>query len=153
MRAVASHVLWQRLKTISGLGFESWSRHNDHRRNVSGSGAVVVDCANDSCITFSESGTWTADSGLRLNFSNRYRWHRTASSGIIRLQHLRHGETRPVELVEFMLQPDLSWQSRTPHVCKNDVYHARITVRGDSLSVQWTVSGPEKSEYIHCIYS
>ncbi len=146
-------MLWQRLKTISRLEFESRSYHADNHRRVSGSGKVVVECPDDSRITFSETGTWTADSGLSLNFSNRYRWHRTPSGNIIRLQHLRYGEIRPVELVEFMLQPDLPWESRLPHICKNDTYRAEITLRESGLSIKWSISGPAKTEWIRCIYS
>ena len=146
-------MLWQRLKTISRLEFELRSCHADNPRHVSGNGKVVVECPDDSRITFSESGSWTADSGLSLNFSNRYRWHRTTSDHIIRLQHLRYGEIRPVELVELTLQPDLSWKSLSPHICKNDMYRAEITLRESGLLIEWTISGPAKSEWLRCIYS
>lgn len=146
-------MLWQRLKTISRIKFESQSCHADNRWRASGGGRVVVECRGDRRITFSETGSWTADSGLSLDFSNRYRWHRTTSEDIIRLQHLRHGETRPVELVEFMLQPDLSWQSRSPHICNGDTYRAEITLRESGLSLKWTISGSAKSEWICCTYS
>ncbi len=150
-------MLWQRLKTISRIEFESRSCHADQHWRVSGSGKVVVECPDDSRITFSETGSWTADSGLSLNFSNRYRWHRTRSDNIIRLQHLRQGETHPVELVEFVPQSDsscdLSWKSRSPHICNDDTYRAEITLNEDGLSLKWTISGPAKSEWVHCIYS
>ncbi len=146
-------MLWQRLKTISRIEFESQSCHADNRWRASGSGRVIVECQDDRRITFSETGSWTADSGLSLDFSNRYRWHRTASDDIIRLQHLRQGETRPVELVEFMPQSDSSWQSRSPHICNEDTYRAEITLRESGLSLKWTISGPAKSEWIRCTYS
>ncbi len=150
-------MLWQRLKTISRITFESQSCHADQHWRVSGSGKVVVECPDDSRITFSETGSWTAESGLSLNFSNRYRWHRTRSDNIIRLQHLRQGETHPVELVEFVPQSDsscdLSWKSRSPHICNDDTYHAEIILKEQALSLKWTISGPAKSEWVHCIYS
>ncbi len=146
-------MLWHRLKTISRIEFESKSIHDDIDWNVSGSGKVVVECPDDNLITFSESGSWTADSGLSLNFSNRYRWHRTTSDTVIRLQHLRYGDLHPVELVELMLQSDLSWKSLSPHICKNDAYRAEITLRENDVLIEWTISGPAKSELLSCIYS
>ncbi len=146
-------MLWQRLKTISRIKFESQSCHANHHWRVSGSGWVAVECPHDSYITFNETGSWTADSGLSLNFSNRYRWHRAASDTVIRLQHLRHGESHPVELVEFMLQPDLSWESRSPHICNDDTYRAEITLRENDVLLEWTISGSAKSELVRCVYS
>ncbi len=146
-------MLWHRLKTISRIEFESKSIHDDIDWNVSGNGKVVVECPDDNLITFSESGSWTADSGLSLNFSNRYRWHRTTSDNIIRLQHLRYGDLHPVELVELMLQSDLSWKSLSPHICKNDAYRAEITIHENDVLIEWTITGPAKSELLSCIYS
>ncbi len=142
--------LWDALKSVRVLRFVAESGSTTGWRGT-GAGAVAVMSPAPDVLMFAETGTWRTDTGVAPAFRNTYRWTRLPTS--LRLEHLRFGESAPVYLFDLMPQESGVWVSATPHQCRADLYHARLT-RGDGiLHLDWTVSGAHKSERVACTYS
>src|SRR5262249_15772737 len=82
--------LWARLSRVSSLKFVARSG-KANGWNGTGSGTVAVRQQGEGVITFNESGTWRPEVGPDTRFSNAFRW--TLSGDVLRLEHLRFGET------------------------------------------------------------
>ena len=143
---------WNRLSQITALRFVARSA-NESGWNGSGDGSVVVAQPNANTITFTETGKWQSDAGQQLNFNNVFRWSLDDSSNAIRLEHLRFGPDNPVYLFDLAPENDHTWQSATPHVCRDDLYSAIMTLAADQIELRWSIKGPNKDEDIYYWYS
>src|SRR5262245_24697285 len=105
--------LWDRLLRVQRLALVARSA-NPSGWNGQGSGTVVVQLAGDKAITFTESGSWQPEGGRELRFRNVYRW--TLVGDLLRLEHLRFGEDRPVYLFDLEPAGERQWRSVAPHL-------------------------------------
>jgi len=80
-----------------------------------------------------------------------YRWTRI-NTGLL-LEHARQGAGHPVPLVELIPSGLGLWASRSPHLCGEDAYSARVCAALDGrVTLEWTVSGPRKDMRIQTRY-
>lgn len=143
---------WQRLSRMTALRFVARSAHTSGW-NGSGTGSVAVTQPNTHTITFTEVGEWQTDKGQQLSFNNVFRWTLDDSSNSFRVEHLRFGPERPVYLFDLTLQNDATWQSMTPHVCRDDLYSAVMKLTMDGIELRWTIKGPQKNEgLLYCYW-
>ena len=142
---------WQRLSEITALLFVAHSA-KESGWNGSGNGTVYVAQLTANTITFTETGKWQPDVGRQLNFNNVFKWSRGESGDAIRLEHLRFGPNNPVYLFDLAPQNEDTWQSITPHVCRDDLYSAIMTLAADQIELRWEIKGPDKDEDIQYSY-
>jgi hypothetical protein len=140
--------IWERLKQITSLNFTARSANSGTGWNGTGKGYVNVELVSGEVMLFSESGTWATNSGTELAFSNRYRWSLSTRREILKLEHLRYGDDRPVKLLELYCNTDLRWKTSTPHICNKDRYTLEINCSSPWISMDWQVIGPAKNEQI-----
>jgi Family of unknown function (DUF6314) len=89
---------------------------------------------------------------MHANFGNVSRWT-PAPNGDVRIEHLRHGETRPVRLVDLFTLDGSSWTTRAPHICGRDQYTATATVSAEGVRVRWRICGPGKAMIVETRYA
>jgi len=141
--------LWEHLGQVSSLSFVAKSE-KPGGWNGKGSGTVVVQQVNESCMTFTESGVWRPEGGRDTRFHNVFRW--SVVEMHLRLEHLRFGEAHPVYLFDLALASDCEWRSVSPHVCREDCYAAILIVTDDHIVLKWSIDGPRKREVIEYRY-
>jgi Family of unknown function (DUF6314) len=142
--------LWDRLLRMRALAFEARSASRTGW-NGRGNGDVVVKSVGEGAVTFEESGLWRQEGGREHHFSNVYRWSRRGD--LLRLEHLRFGENRPVFLFDLAPTGPADWRSVSPHVCSEDCYAATLRVGDGCLVLAWAIDGPHKREDIEYVYS
>jgi hypothetical protein len=142
--------LWAMLCQVTALSFVVRSGKSNGW-NGTGVGTVEVRQVKDRVITFTESGTWRPEVGPDTRFRNVFRW--TLADDVLRLEHLRFGEDRPVYLFDLAPAGGREWRSVSPHHCKEDCYAAMLIVRDDGIVLRWTIDGPRKQEEIEYAYS
>lgn len=143
---------WHRLGEITSLRFVARSS-GDSGWNGAGTGTVEVERPDPSTIVFTESGTWKSDAGQQLKFSNVYRWTLSDSGNAIQLEHLRFGADNAVYLFDMAPESESIWRSEAPHVCRDDLYSAKMELAAEQIELQWVIKGPERDEDIHYWYS
>ena len=120
--------------------------------NGSGDGIVAVSSLEDGRVLYTESGQWITARGMKLNFTNVYRWTRLPECQRIRLEHLRFGKERPVHLFEIESAGKDEFKSVEPHVCSEDLYSATLRVDASRLLLNWRVIGPNTDNTIEYVY-
>ena len=140
--------IWQHLQRINGLYSECSSRL-ETGWNGRGRGRINVEQTNAHTLIFSEQGHWDGNTGMRLSFRNVYRW--SLGDDQIALSHLRFGADQPVFLVDLVAAKDHLYAAK-PHPCGEDRYDAKLSVQDGALLLEWTVTGPAKSEYLRYTY-
>jgi hypothetical protein len=120
--------------------------------NGRGAGAVVVERPTAEIIIFHESGVWQPQGDGEVDFSNIFRWSKVEPQ-TIRLEHLRYGPEQPVYLFDLAAGSDGEWHSVRPHLCRADVYAARLWYDERFIFMAWTITGPKKQETIEYAYS
>ncbi len=147
---VALDQLWERLGHVRSLSFVA-SSGKPNGWNGQGTGTVVVLIDGKQTLTFTESGTWRSEGGRDTRFSNVYRW--TVIGETIRLEHLRFGQDRPVNLFDLAQTGEREWRSVSPHLCSEDCYAATMLVLDDRIILRWSIDGPRKQVMIEYVYS
>ncbi len=142
---------WERLSRTTQLRFVAQSGHRSGW-NGSGEGSVVVASPSSGTLTFAENGRWQPTGGPWLDFRNVFRWS-WGASGAIALEHLRFGVDNPVHLFEMHQENAHTWASTAPHVCRDDLYSATMTLTAHHIELRWTIQGPRKNEDIRYWYS
>ena len=91
---------WQMLQQIRSVSFSSYSRSKiENGRNGNAIGEVIVTNKGTNQLIFSEKGIWQGMTGSgEMTFSTVFRWTLDRTVGALSLEHLRHGEERPVFL-------------------------------------------------------
>ena len=144
-------IIWDRLRTISGLLFKATSE-SETGWNGEGRGIIQVDKPADNILLFSESGHWTPTGGPKIAFRNVFRWTLQVDQPAITLEHLRFGPDNPVFLFELRPTTPSFWNTATPHLCGKDTYDAVLHITPDSLIMHWTIQGPAKNESVVYTY-
>ncbi len=143
--------LWMALSAVQRLSFRARSPLASGW-NGSGDGTVGVTALNDGRVVYSESGQWLTAAGVKLNFTNVYRWTLLRESQRIRLEHLRFGGERPIHLFEIEPTGANDFKSVEPHVCSEDLYAATLRVDAPRLLLNWRVTGPNTDNTIEYVY-
>lgn len=152
-----------RLSSISRVSFRSRSgpRSQCHWSGA-GEGAVAVDVAADGSLVFTESGHFQLDAspaaanGDRprpVPFRNVFRWR--PDEDHVALCHERRGADAAVWLFDLVVageEDDADFVSREAHLCVDDRYRARLTLREGGFDLEWTIAGPKKDESLHYQY-
>jgi hypothetical protein len=145
--------VFNRLRTIRELTFEANSRSVTNTGwNGAGRGTVRVEEIETATILFHEMGSWTTEQGREITFNNIFRWTIDPIGNLIRLEHLRFGAGNPVYLFDLIPASEDVLESGEPHVCRNDLYSARMECDQSAIHVSWTISGPGKDERIAYSY-
>jgi hypothetical protein len=144
---------WDRLRTIRELVFEARSRSVTNTGwTGSGRGTVRVEQADGVTMLFHEKGSWTPEHGREITFNNVFRWTADPDGQLIRLEHLRFGPENPVYLFDLVLVSERVLESAEPHVCREDLYSARMEYDQAAVHLSWTITGPKKDERIAYSY-
>ncbi len=145
---------WQMLQRIRSVSFSSYSRSKiENGRNGNAVGEVIVTKKGINQIIFSEKGIWHGMTGSgEMVFSNVFRWTLDRTVGALSLEHLRHGEERPVFL--FHLRPSNKhiFLSENAHLCGSDAYFGRAVFSTFGFQLTWKILGPLKNEEIEYRY-
>jgi hypothetical protein len=144
---------WNRLATIRELLFDARS-HSATSTGWTGSGrgSVQVEMVDERTMLFIETGSWTTEQDREIAFNNVFRWTAVLDQQLIRLEHLRFGPRHPVYLFDLVPVSDRILESGTPHVCRKDLYSARLEFEEAAVRLIWTVIGPKKDERISYAY-
>lgn len=142
--------LWERLRLVRSLHLVARSA-NSMGWNGHGSGVVAVVEPDGENLEFHESGTFEPDDGGRIAFRNVFHWRQTGPK-TIRLQHLRHGPTDPVALIDLVAEGTGTWSTVRSHHCRDDDYRARLYSQGPDIVLHWSVTGPRKQATIEYRY-
>lgn len=144
---------WNRLCSIKELAFEAKS-HAVENAGWNGIGRGVVHVEQVDCLTmvFNENGSWTPAGGRPIAFSNVFRWTADFDARLIRLEHLRFGPKQPVYLFDLVPVSQRVWESSEPHVCREDLYTARMEYDLERVELSWTIAGPKKDEKVSYTY-
>lgn len=143
--------LWTALAHVRRLRFSAQSSM-ESGWNGAGEGVAAVTALNDGCMIYSESGCWTTARGETMNFTNVFRWTLLPDLQRIRLEHLRHGEDKPVHLFDVETIAAGDFRSVQPHVCREDLYSAVLRIDNGQLLLRWRVTGPRKDNAIEYVY-
>jgi len=144
---------WTRLRAVQELTFEARSLATSNTGwNGTGTGVVRVETAEPGVILFHERGTWTPEVGRQTTFTNVFRWTIDPDGPFIRLEHLRFGPDHPVYLFDLVTVNVGVLESSEPHVCREDLYAARMEFDEQTVRLRWTINGPRKAETISYTY-
>ncbi len=145
--------IWTRLRVVQELTFEARSQATaDTGWNGSGQGMVRIAEVEPRVILFHERGEWTSERGRQSSFTNVFRWTADPDGRRIRLEHLRFGQDHPVYLFDLVVVDEGVLESSEPHVCREDLYTARMKFDEQAIRLRWTIDGPKKSETISYAY-
>lgn len=147
-------ILWDLLSQVKFLRLHAVSL-NPRQAKWSGTaeGRVRLTEISPDALIFSESGEWNFAEKPRIKFFNIYRWQRRPEEGVLELSHLRNGmDSPPVHLLDFEKTGDTHWHSKKPHVCREDLYAAVLSVEENLIRLKWTIDGPEKQQTVECFY-
>ncbi|MCM2971519.1 DUF6314 family protein [Larsenimonas suaedae] len=95
-------------------------------------------------LHFFEQGTFKPAQTQSIKSRNVFRWE--LNDHHLALYHERRGPENAVFLFDLMAVSDHSLQTRSPHLCGQDVYDATLTLHDTHLELIWSISGPRKSE-------
>jgi len=144
--ALCLHSFWQRLTQIKNVSIQTQSYGHAF-------GDVCVSQENHNTIVFTEKGHWKHATPQELEFSNVLRWTLDSSTGMIALEHLRYGPTRPVFLFHLSPTGPNTLQSIDSHLCNHDCYFGRIELKDPHIQFLWRIVGPRKNETLRHIYT
>lgn len=146
--------IWERLSSVCQLSFDAKTRSKEEGGwNGKGKGEVLVSKEGETVLLFNEKGSWRGKNGQDTDFSNTFRWTLDLSSGMISLEHLRRGLTRPVFLFHLIPSGSRTLTSLDSHLCEGDTYFGQIFCDEQSLRLNWRVIGPKKNEELDYYYT
>lgn len=146
-------ILWERLRAVKSLSFSAQSKQNSQSGwNGNGKANIKMETPSPYCIISQEQGIWTTEEGQEFDFKNSYRWTWNSSKSLISLEHLRHGQERPVFLFELTPVSATQFKTLHPYLCKDDTYLATLTRKSSTLEFHWRILGPRKNEEVHYVY-
>ncbi len=146
------HTFWEMLSNVNKLSFNAKSKE-ESGWNGRGKGEVLVTKEGSNVLLFHEKGSWHNKSQQEIDFSNTFRWTLDRQGGMISLEHLRMGASRPVFLFHLAPIGHSSLSSIDSHLCGGDVYFGQIFLDLRCLRLSWRVIGPKKNEEIDYFYS
>lgn len=141
--------LFNKLERVKKLNF--LVNHPNPSLNIQLNCDILVNQFNDTSIITEESGDWINNIGQKVASKNIYRW--TAyNNSILRLEHLRFGEKKPIFLVDFYNEKNNLWKSLNPHICKNDKYSAQVLILPTTIKLLWNIETPKNNYSIISTY-
>jgi Family of unknown function (DUF6314) len=144
---------WGRIRKVQELSFEARSLSIPNTGwNGRGEGTVVVEAVEPLTTIFHEKGSWMPEIGRPVPFNNVFRWTLDPEGRFIRLEHLRFGVEQPVYLFDLVPAGERTLVSSDPHVCREDLYAARLGFDPQTIGLSWTITGPKKDERINYLY-
>lgn len=147
--------IWKRLQEINTLELDAAenfrSQNNQPAWSGRARGQVFVSAPDKETLIFDETGEWDFTEKPKIKFFNIYRW-RKAENEILELSHLRQGVDSPVHLLNFKQVSEIFWRSESPHVCREDLYSADLSLEENAIRLSWTIDGPAKKQKVECIY-
>lgn len=145
---------WEKLAEVRKLSFHAKSKSKgEHGWNGRGKGDVLVSREGDHILIFTEKGSWHDAQGEEISFSNTFRWTLDRFTGMISLEHLRHGLNNPVFLLHLAPTSKHSLSSVDSHLCAGDIYFGQIHFDSHTIRLNWRVIGPKKNEEMDYYYS
>jgi hypothetical protein len=144
---------WQKLSSVQQLTFNARTHTREAGWNGKGRGQVTVTPQGEGALLFHEKGSWVGVQGQETAFSNIYRWSLDRATGLIALEHLRHGTDNPVFLVHLAPSGPQSLSSVDSHLCAADSYFGQIFFSRQQIRFHWRVIGPKKNEEIDYYYT
>ena len=147
------NTFWDKLIKVTKINFRAKTKSKeDQGWNGKGSGDVTA-ARDGNQLVFNEKGTWLNKQGIKVNFTNIFRWTLNRDAGVISLEHLRRGSDHPVFLFDLAPSGSNSLSSVDSHLCGWDTYFGQIHFDQYSLRLNWRVIGPKKNEEIDYHYS
>lgn len=148
------YAFWKRLASVKNLTFAALSKSKEESGwNGQGKGSVLITKDGDNVLIFHEKGSWKDRAGREIDFSNVFRWTLDSHAKVISLEHLRHGQDKPVFLFHLAPSGGQSLSSIDSHLCGEDTYFGQIVCDKHSLRLSWRVIGPRKNEEIQTYYT
>ncbi|MBS0646821.1 MAG: winged helix-turn-helix transcriptional regulator [Verrucomicrobia bacterium] len=144
---------WERLMSVKTLSFHAKTKMDEANGwNGRGQGEVMVIKEQSHVLIFQEKGAWQGKEAAEVSFSNIFRWTLDRQTGVISLEHLRHGVEHPVFL--FYLAPcnQNLLASLDSHLYEGDAYFGQVYLDSVGLRLKWRVIGPKKNEEIDYFY-
>ncbi|SDL08724.1 hypothetical protein SAMN05192555_102371 [Franzmannia pantelleriensis] len=142
----------QRLTSIARVSFDSRSGELSRCAwSGSGQGGVTVSRDPDG-LRFHEQGRFRLDQGgAEVAFHNVYRW--SLHNDHIGLYHERRGKEHAVWLFNLIAAPGGdALVAHQAHLCGDDQYTAKLTLRDAGIDLDWQISGPRKDERLYYRY-
>jgi predicted transcriptional regulator len=144
---------WERLKNTSKFSINVqafWMKN--FNANRSGTGSVKISKTDDHTLIFQERGVWDVDENFGDGFTSTYRWTYDKQRGLISLEHLRYGIDQSVFLFHLSPIGSTHLESVDSHLCKDDIYFAKVGFNNNEIHFSIRVIGPKKNEEIDYIY-
>ncbi len=146
-------LFWERLLKVEKLSLVTKSKVEEKGVVKEGKAAVTITLASPSILTFREKGHWLAGGFPQTAFSNIFRWSLDFRSGLITLEHLRHGIDRPVFLFHLTSNEPHRLESVGAHLCGQDTYFANVAWNDEKIIFRWRVIGLDKNDELIYHYS
>ncbi|MCH8941687.1 MAG: hypothetical protein IIA48_04500 [Bacteroidetes bacterium] len=141
--------LINKLEKVKRLNFKV--NHPNPSLNIHLNCNLKVSKPDDSTIITEELGDWVNNYGQKVNSKNIYKW--TAhNNSILKLEHLRFGEKKPVFLVSFYNEKNNLWKSLKPYICEQDLYYAELFIAPTSIKLTWNIKTPKHTYTITSTY-
>jgi len=129
-----------KLEKVKRLNFKV--NHPNPSLNIQlNSNLNVIRQDNNSIIT-EELGKWVNNYGQRVVSKNIFKWS-ALNDSILKLEHLRFGEEKPLFLVNFYNEKNYLWKSLEPHICGQDIYNAELDIFPTNIKLEWKINTPK----------
>lgn len=143
---------WKRLQKIKTISFTAKLRHHERESIKTGHGEANATLQNENLIILQERGVWFDEEKPEHTFHNTLRWSLDINSGLIALEHLRYGESKPVFLFHLAPQGQGVLESVDAHLCSDDTYLGTIIWNEESIDFRWRVIGSRKNDELQYRY-
>lgn len=139
--------VWRRLQHVDHLTFRATPGVASRTRwRGQGVSSVTVESTVNSRRLIESGHFWPDGSSTRVSVRNVYLWQRDGT-GLL-LAHERSGRANPVFLLRLAGVDDVTLQSREPHHCALDQYHATLRLTDEGFDLDWIIKGPRKDEQL-----
>lgn len=132
--------LFNKLVKVKRLNFKV--NHPNPSLNMQLNCNLKVTRPDDSSIITEELGDWINNEGQKVVSKNIYKWS-VQNNSILKLEHLRFGEKKPIFLVNFYNKKNYLWKSLKPHICEQDIYNAEIDISPTNIKLIWNINTPK----------
>jgi len=141
--------LMDKLEKVKRLNFIV--NHPNPELNIRLNCNLEVTRPDDFSIITEELGGWVNMEGQKVVSKNVYKWT-AQSDSILKLEHLRFGEEKPIFLVSFYNEKNILWKSLKPHICQQDIYSAEIVISHSNVKLIWSIETPKHTYSIESTY-
>lgn len=146
-------LFWEQLKKVNYLSFSAKSKRNGTKSTQIGKANVQIFSSSPSILVFQEKGYWLKDQMPDMAFNNSFRWTLDLKEGVVTLEHLRYGPSRPVFLFQLAPKEPYVLEAVDAHLCAEDTYLGIIVWNKELIDFHWRVVGPLKNDELVYRYS